>query len=591
MSDSGPGSGPPPGATPGGPAKGTSGDSEEAAAERPGDAQSHLRIIPPDPVPEGAEAPPEPAPPAVERRGPGAPRVRVFSDAEDPALMPLPAMGPGSGGSRIDAEDDDFTPATTGPEPADDDDGDVPVVDVAAIEGPDADAGDLEAAPDGEALDEAAPDGGAGRGAGTDLEPHTEEPTTVDSAPLVAGREDAPEVPVDDDATATQTMERATPPEGEEPAPAAGVPGLRLDRSDTGEIIKVSPDSIQRGGDGAATVATEPGTARDADRDAAQATPGPAASAPATYSRRPSPLVKVATGLAFGLVAIVVILLGRPAFAALTGILIVWSAIEFYGALYQSLADGEQTLAGSPAGDGQAAESAAPAASALMRRPAAVVGVAAVAALAVTSFFFGVEATGAVAAGALVAVLVWFVPGAVGPTPPRDAAFSALAIVHVGVAGAFAMLILRLEHGFALLLIVVILTVVSDVAAYGWGASVGRTPFFASVSPNKTLEGFVGAVATTIVAGFVIAGLHGWLYPSVPVVASWGQVLLLSTLVAVFATAGDLAESLFKRDLGIKDVASFLPGHGGMMDRLDGMIFALPVAYLFLRTMGLADVG
>lgn len=588
MSDPDPGSGPPeetPDEASGETSGEASGEAGEAPADQPGDAHAHLRIIAPDPVPDGAE--PEARagsdlasgrqaastpPPVPKGREPGAPRVRVFSDSDDPALMPLPAMGPGSGGSRIEAEDDDTAPRapTTGE------------VGVAAA------AVDASAATEGDAGPET-------------VEAHAEEPTTVESVSPPAGESDdgtveGPEVPVDEDATDTATMEAAAPPaeagaEVQEPASAAtGVQGVRLDRSDTGEIIKVSPDSLPRGGDGAATVAADATEAREATQDASPAGAGSPAAGPSTFSQRPSPLVKVATGIGFGLVAIAVILLGRPAFAALTGILIVWGVVEFYAALYHSVQDEEQPAAAAQSG-GAAMEAHVPPVRALAQRSAAVVGVAAVAAMAATSFFFGVEATGAVAAGALVAVVLWFVPGVGGPIPPRDAALSALAIVHVGVAGSFAMLILRLEHGFALLLVVVILTVVSDVAAYGWGATVGRTPFFASVSPNKTLEGFVGAVATTIVAGFVIAGLHGWLYPSVPVVAAWGQVLLLATLVAVFATAGDLAESLFKRDLGIKDVASFLPGHGGMMDRLDGMIFALPVAYLFLRAMGLADVG
>lgn len=531
--------------------------SETPPRDGPDDPQSHLRIIPPDPVPDAGDAalpssPPAPAPPPG--RGP---RVRVFDDSEDPALLPLPAMGPGSGASRLDVDSDESlgSDESASPEPE--------TSSSASDSEPPQDEPEIPEAT--EAIVEEAVEAEAEEDEATTAEhrPEVDEATTVEQ-PL-AGSEDL----------AQPSEERAPDKsQGGEATAGALVGGVRLDRSDSGEIIKVSADQIPREAE------DEPVMAAAVPAPAAVPEEGPAPT-PAPVDRqapRPSAMVKVATGLGFGAVALVVILLGRPAFAALAGLLVVWGAIEFYSALYQSSAQAEQAGAGAAVVE-------------LAQRPAAVVAVAAVGAMVATTYFYGIEAMGAMACAALVAALLWFVPETTAATAPRDATLSVLGIVHIGVAGTFSMLIIRLEHGFALLIGVVILVVVSDVAAYAWGSNLGHTPFFKSVSPNKSLEGFLGAVATTIAAALVITGLHGWLYPSVPVFASWGQMFVLAVLVTVAAAAGDLAESLFKRELGIKDVASFLPGHGGMLDRLDGMLFALPVAYVFFVAMGLADVG
>lgn len=551
------------------------------------DPPSHLRIIPPDPVPD-APRDEDPAPaPAAPRSALERPRVRVFAASDDPASMPLPAMGPGSGGSRLpeglDAED--HPGAADGPS------------------GQSATSGGEAAGPAAGDVADAAPRETGGEVADGEVA-DGDEVAEAAEAGTPAGPGHSAAVAEHDEATETKTMD-PTPL----PAPmAAGVAGVRLDRSDTGEVIKVSADQIQRDvepGTGAAVVSGG-GEAATGEGSGAKA-PAPPASAPAAPGAvRPNAWVKVATGLGFGVVALVVILLGRPAFAVLAGILIVWAGVEYFGALDQSGAIGGDAPEGetpggeasgaAPAVEATTAPGTAPVATSsvlavVVRRPVVLFALIAITATVATTYFYGIEATGAMAAASLIAGLLWFVPDARAATPPRDAASTVLGIVHCGIAGSFSMLILRLEHGFALLLVVVILTVVSDVAAYAWGASLGHTPFFTSVSPKKSLEGFLGAVAMTIVAAMVVTGLHGWLYPSVPVLASWGQMFALAVLVAVSAAAGDLAESLFKRELGIKDVASFLPGHGGMFDRLDGMVFAIPVAYVFFVAMGLADVG
>ena len=109
----------------------------------------------------------------------------------------------------------------------------------------------------------------------------------------------------------------------------------------------------------------------------------------------------------------------------------------------------------------------------------------------------------------------------------------------------------------------------------------GRTPLSA-ISPNKTVEGLVGGMVATLVGVFVVVVLLGFSE------LSTGQALVLGLVLALVAPLGDLAESLFKRDLGLKDMGSLLPEHGGVLDRFDGMLFVLPAAYYVVRAFGLA---
>ena len=100
------------------------------------------------------------------------------------------------------------------------------------------------------------------------------------------------------------------------------------------------------------------------------------------------------------------------------------------------------------------------------------------------------------------------------------------------------------------------------------------------LSPNKTVEGLIGGMVGSIVAVFVF-GVLGGVGPF-----GAGGALLLGLVIAVVAPIGDLAESMFKRDLGIKDMGTVLPQHGGVLDRFDGMLFVLPAAYYVARVCG-----
>jgi phosphatidate cytidylyltransferase len=132
----------------------------------------------------------------------------------------------------------------------------------------------------------------------------------------------------------------------------------------------------------------------------------------------------------------------------------------------------------------------------------------------------------------------------------------------------------------ALLLGPIIATVAYDVGAYAVGSQFGRRPLAPSISPNKTVEGLIGGALgsvaiTTLVVG-IVPRIHPW---------NIGRAFWLGVVVAIAAPLGDLCESMVKRDLGVKDMGALLPGHGGVLDRIDALLFALPAAYYLLRVL------
>jgi phosphatidate cytidylyltransferase len=145
----------------------------------------------------------------------------------------------------------------------------------------------------------------------------------------------------------------------------------------------------------------------------------------------------------------------------------------------------------------------------------------------------------------------------------------------LGGLASFAILLRATESGAAAVLLVVIAAAAGDVFAYFVGSLAGRHRIAPSVSPNKTWEGLAGGVLAAAIAGAVLT-------PFAIDNASLLVGALLGGLVALAAFVGDLGESLIKRDLGVKDLGSVLPGHGGVLDRVDGILFALPTGYLLL---------
>ncbi|SDP05164.1 phosphatidate cytidylyltransferase [Actinacidiphila guanduensis] len=172
------------------------------------------------------------------------------------------------------------------------------------------------------------------------------------------------------------------------------------------------------------------------------------------------------------------------------------------------------------------------------------------------------------------AVLVWRMA-----QPPhdylRDVTAGVFAAFYVPFLATFVVMMLAADDGPRRVLVFLVLTVVSDTGAYAVGWRFGKHRLAPRISPGKTREGLIGAITFAMVAGalllqYTIDDGHWW------------QGLLLGLAVAASATLGDLGESMIKRDLGIKDMGTLLPGHGGIMDRLDSLLPTAPIAWLLL---------
>lgn len=175
---------------------------------------------------------------------------------------------------------------------------------------------------------------------------------------------------------------------------------------------------------------------------------------------------------------------------------------------------------------------------------------------------------------------LWYLFAVVKARPTIGMAMSALVFVYVGVLGSFAGMILSLEDsasksiGVFVLVSTILCVAANDTAAYLFGKFAGRTPLAPAISPNKTMEGTSAGIVAAVIVGFFV----GLSYSD----SIWGGPkggVVLGALVACASIFGDLVESMLKRDCKLKDFGSILPGHGGLMDRFDGLLFALPVAY------------
>ncbi len=173
----------------------------------------------------------------------------------------------------------------------------------------------------------------------------------------------------------------------------------------------------------------------------------------------------------------------------------------------------------------------------------------------------------------VLATLVWRMPrGAQGYV--RDAAASLLIVGYVPLLGSFAALMLAEDQGAARLVTFMLVVTMSDTGGLIAGVLFGKHPMAPMISPKKSWEGFAGSMIFGVAAGTLMAIL-------VLDVPFWVGIIIGVSLVVV-GTCGDLIESLIKRDIGIKDMSSFLPGHGGVMDRLDSLLVAAPVAWLIM---------
>ena len=188
---------------------------------------------------------------------------------------------------------------------------------------------------------------------------------------------------------------------------------------------------------------------------------------------------------------------------------------------------------------------------------------------------------------AVVGAAIW--ARGVSGKPLAAAAITLFGVLYTGATLAFGYAIryhsytIDRASGAALLGLPMVLTWASDIGAYFVGRSIGRRKLIPSVSPGKTVEGSIGGLLATV--------LVCWLYvafvlrPFAQLGLRTRDVVLFGLLISAAAQVGDLAESLFKREAGVKDSSRILPGHGGVLDRLDSMFFVMPLAYLLLNAM------
>ena len=256
------------------------------------------------------------------------------------------------------------------------------------------------------------------------------------------------------------------------------------------------------------------------------------------------------TGLVLAGLAVGAILIGPGAFAIFAGIVVLFALGEFYLAMQKR-----------------------------HYQPATALGLVSGALVLGAGYYRGENAMLAIMALSLFATFLWYMT--VPPQHRRNVvsniAITIFGIAYIPLLAAYALAVLKLPDGEGLTLSIIGLTFVYDTAAFGVGYFWGSRPLAPTISPKKSWEGAIGA---TLVVIAVAVGVVG---SSVSLLDTVGRSVGLAVVVALFAPLGDLAESLLKRDLEIKDMGGILPGHGGVMDRIDSVLFVAPAAFIYLR--------
>jgi phosphatidate cytidylyltransferase len=256
------------------------------------------------------------------------------------------------------------------------------------------------------------------------------------------------------------------------------------------------------------------------------------------------------TGLVLAGLAVGAILIGPGAFAIFAGIVVLFALGEFYLAIQKR-----------------------------HFQPATALGLVSGALVLGAGYYRGENAMLAIMALSLFATFLWYMT--VPPQHRRNVvsniAITIFGIAYIPLLAAYALAVLKLPDGEGLTLSIIGLTFVYDTAAFGVGYFWGSRPLAPTISPKKSWEGAIGA---TLVVIAVAVGVVG---SSVSLLDTVGRSVGLAVVVALFAPLGDLAESLLKRDLEIKDMGGILPGHGGVMDRIDSVLFVAPAAFIYLR--------
>ncbi len=263
------------------------------------------------------------------------------------------------------------------------------------------------------------------------------------------------------------------------------------------------------------------------------------------------------TGVVLAGVALGALLIGEAVFAVIATAVVLLAQGEFFGVLVTH-----------------------------HRQPATAIGLLVGLLMMGGAYFHGESAVLAMFALGVMATFLWFMAG---PAAHRKDTIVNIGLTLVNVAwipllASYLLAMLDLEHGTQLVIAVIGLTFVFDTAAFLGGSIMGgqffQRPLAPSVSPKKSIEGLVIATLATMVVSVALVTSFVEPFENMKI-----ESLLLAIVVAAAATLGDLAESLVKRDLGIKDMGTVLPGHGGVLDRIDSLLFVAPAAFLLLRVI------
>jgi phosphatidate cytidylyltransferase len=188
-------------------------------------------------------------------------------------------------------------------------------------------------------------------------------------------------------------------------------------------------------------------------------------------------------------------------------------------------------------------------------------------------YWLGFQAALAALALTMIAIFAWRLPGGASGYV-KDVTAGVFATVYLPFLASFVIAMLVPADGPRRVLTFIILTICSDIGGYFAGITLGRHPMVPVISPKKTWEGFAGSVVACLAAGALCLPLllhgHAW------------QGLLTGAAAVLAATLGDLTESMIKRDLDLKDMGTLLPGHGGLLDRVDSILVVAPVVWLLL---------
>lgn len=255
-------------------------------------------------------------------------------------------------------------------------------------------------------------------------------------------------------------------------------------------------------------------------------------------------MTRLLTGIAIAVVALIMLKLGRGPTTLLVALIVGAAAFELYEAFRRA-----------------------------GYHPATVIGLLGCLSIVGIAYTDGLEAFPLVAILVIAFTMLWYMLEVVKARPIVNIAITLFGFGYIGVFGAFAGLLLSAPDGTGFIIGLALCAIGYDVFGYFVGSQFGRSRMSPRLSPNKTWEGLFGGMVAAIVLGGIVG----------TVLAPWNGSLshgiALGLVVAIVAPIGDLCESMIKRDLGVKDLGTLLPGHGGVLDRFDAMLFCLPAVY------------